>query len=145
MKPYIILFFVCFAQFGTAADAADAVQSTSSVDIEPAELLYEKRPVVVFADTPKDPKFIAQMRFLAQNFAAIEERDILIITDTDPAAQSVWRKRLRPHGFSLVLMSKEQQPIIRKPLPWSLREITAAVDKFPLRRQEMQDRAPSGR
>ncbi|HBU14399.1 MAG TPA: methylmalonyl-CoA epimerase, partial [Gemmobacter sp.] len=30
----------------------------------------------------------------------------------------------------------------RKPLPWDLREITRAIDKFPLRRQEMLDQHP---
>jgi hypothetical protein len=34
---------------------------------------------------------------------------------------------------------------IRKPLPWDLREITHAIAKFPLARQEMLERYPSGR
>jgi hypothetical protein len=34
---------------------------------------------------------------------------------------------------------------MRKPQPWSVREITRAIDRFPLRRQEMLERRPSGR
>ena len=64
---------------------------------------------------------------------------------TDPAAGSEWRKRLRPRGFSLVLMDKDLRPVIRKPLPWEVREIVASIDKFPLRRQEILERNPAGR
>ena len=65
-------------------------------------------------------------------------------TDTDPDARTDVRKKLRPRGFSLVLLDKDLKPVIRKPLPWEVREITHAIDKFPLRRQEIQQGAGSG-
>jgi hypothetical protein len=34
---------------------------------------------------------------------------------------------------------------VRKPLPWDVREITAAIDKMPLRRTEILERNPAGR
>ncbi len=107
--------------------------------------LFVKRPVVVFADSPNDPNFIRQMELLARAYPDLDDRDVILVTDTDPAANSEWRHKLRPRGFSLVIMDKDLAPVIRKPNPWTVREITAAIDKLPLRRQEVLERNPAGR
>lgn len=117
----------------------------SAVDVVLADQMYLKRPVVVFADSPNDPNFIRQLDLLARAYPALEERDVILVTDTDPEARSEWRQKLRPRGFSLVIMDKDLSPVIRKPLPWEVREITAAIDKLPLRRQEVLERNPAGR
>jgi Domain of unknown function (DUF4174) len=110
-----------------------------------ADQLFETRPLVVFADSPEDPSFIRQMELLARGYPYLAERDVLLVTDTDPAARSEWRLKLRPRGFSLVIMDKDLRPVIRKPLPWDVREIVAAIDKMPLRRTEILERSPAGR
>jgi hypothetical protein len=110
-----------------------------------AEFLWLKRPVVVFADSPEDPAYETQMRLLASDPAALEERDVVVLTDTDPAAKSAIRQKLRPRGFSLVIVDKDGEAKLRKPLPWDVREISRAIDKFPLRRQEELERHPAGR
>jgi hypothetical protein len=110
-----------------------------------ADQMFVKRPLVVFADSPNDPNFIRQMDLLATALPALEERDVILVTDTDPEARSEWRQKLRPRGFSLVIMDKDLKPVIRKPNPWTVREIAAAIDKLPLRRQEMLERNPAGR
>lgn len=106
------------------------------------DFLWQKRPVVVFADTPEDPSFRAQMDYIARDIAALDERDVVVITDTDPAAETAIRKALRPRGFSVVILDKDGEVKLRKPLPWHVREIVRAIDKFPLRRQEIEDRFP---
>lgn len=154
-----LLPFVATAQEASAIDppvqveeaAIEAVAETpaygprDAAEVVFADLLYEFRPVVVFADSPNDPNFLRQMELLARDLAALQLRDVVLITDTDPEARGEWRLRLRPRGFSLVLMDKDLRPVIRKPLPWEVREIVAAIDKFPLRRQEMLERNPAGR
>jgi len=134
---------------GTASTGAMAAPAPygprDAADVVLADLLYVQRPVVVFADSPNDPNFIRQMELLARDLPALEMRDVALITDTDPDARGEWRLKLRPRGFSLVLMDKDLRPVIRKPLPWEVREIVAAIDKFPLRRQEMLERNPAGR
>ena len=64
---------------------------------------------------------------------------MVILTDTDPAAPSEARTTLRPRGFSMVLLEKDGKVMLRKPLPWSVREITHAIDKFTLRQQEIRE------
>ena len=110
-----------------------------------AEQEYLKRPLVVFADSPDDPAYIRQMELLARAYPELEARDVILITDTDPAAKSEWRQKLRPRGVSLVIMDKDLKPVIRKPIPWDVREITHAIDKLPLRLQEMLVENPAGR
>jgi hypothetical protein len=102
-----------------------------------ADLRWLKRPVVVFADTPADPAFQMQMRLLEAAPEPLAERDVVVIIDTDPKAKTEVRQKLRPRGFSLVLMDKDGAVTLRKPLPWDVREITRAIDKMPLRREEI--------
>lgn len=117
--------------------SAAELQVVDAGEVEPAAFLWEARPVVVFADTSADPAFVEQLRMLTRDPGQLIARDVVVVTDTDPAANSTWRRSLRPEGFSLVLLDKDGQVKQRKPSPWSVREIWRAIDKFPLRRQEM--------
>lgn len=129
----------------TTSPEADGTIIMDAAGVTLAEFQWLKRPVVVFADSPNDPNFIRQMDLIARDTGELALRDVVVITDTDPAGKSAFRDRFRPRGFSLVLMDKDGLTTLRKPLPWDVREITRAIDKFPLARQEMLDRYPSGR
>lgn len=142
IRPWHALVFAALLPFMAQAEGFGPLPAEQVIL---AEQLYVARPIVVFADSPNDPNFIRQMELLARAYPALEERDVILITDTDPEARSEWRTKLRPRGFSLVIMDKDLAPVIRKPLPWEVREITAAIDKLPLRRQEMLERNPAGR
>ena len=145
MNLFYIIALAAFLPIAGAAQTVEPPLVVSAPDVVLADLLWVKRPVVVFADSPDDPNFVRQMQLLERDAGDLEDRDVLVITDTDPAAKSAIRLKLRPRGFSLVLMDKDGQAKLRKPLPWDVREITHAIDKFPLVRQEALDRYPSGR
>jgi len=106
---------------------------------ELSEYLWTNRPLVVFADTPNNPHFIRQMAMLAEDPNELTSRDVVILTDTDPKTQSSLRETLRPRGFMLVLLGKDGKVKLRKPRPWTVREIIRAIDKFPLRRDELRE------
>ena len=110
-----------------------------------ADLLYQKRIVAIFADDPLDPNFLRQMALVAINSADLVERDVIVVFDADPAAATALRTKLRPRGFALVILDKDGKVALRKPLPWDTREISRAIDKFPIRREEMLQRRPAGR
>jgi len=147
MKLLHILVLSCFLPLAAAAqDApAPAFGPIDAAGVTLNDFLWLKRPIVVFADTPNDPAFQRQMQRINADLAPLEERDVVIITDTDPAARTEVRQRLRPRGFSLVLMDKDGEVKRRNPAPWGVRDITHAIDRFPLRRQEMLQQRPSGR
>jgi len=128
-----------------AAPVTPAFGPVSAADTDLGALLYLKRPVVVFADSPNDPSYLQQMELLLQDLPSLEARDVILVTDTDPAAKTEWRTKLRPRGFSLVVMDKDLTPVLRKPLPWEVREITRVIDKFPMRRREVLESNRTGR
>lgn len=104
------------------------------------EFLWIKRPIVVFADNENDPRFVQQMALLHDRRDALVSRDVVVLTDTTPAAKSALRKALRPRGFMLVLIGKDGNVYLRKPFPWNEREISRSIDKLPMRQQEVEDR-----
>ena len=60
----------------------------------PEEFLWQARPVVVFADTAADPAFLMQIKALQDLPKPLIDRDVVVITDTDPAAGSAWRRQV---------------------------------------------------
>ncbi len=112
----------------------------SAQDVALSDFHWVKRPVVVMADSPADPRYVQQMQFLMARPDALADRDVVIVTDTDPGARSSVRRELRPRGFMLTVISKDGTIITRKPSPWDVREITRSIDKQPLRQQEVRDR-----
>jgi hypothetical protein len=135
--------------FSAGADEAPAdppvFAPVPASEVVEGDLLFLRRPVIVFADNPNDPAFVRQMQLLDRYYPQFETRDVILITDTDPANQSSLRRKLRPRGFSLVLMDKDWKPMIRKPLPWEGREIINSIDKMPIARTEALERNPAGR
>lgn len=109
----------------------------SPTEAAPEDFLWTARPIAVFADTPNDPAFREQIRALEAGAEALIERDVVVIADSDPGANSVWRQQFHPRGFSMVIIDKDGQVKQRRPLPWDVREISRAIDKLPLRRQEI--------
>lgn len=99
--------------------------------------LWEARPVIVFADSEKDPRFVRQMDALDGATDEMAERDVVILTDTDPSTLSPLRKRLRPRGFQILLIGKDGQIKLRRPHPISAEDLNRQIDRMPMRRREM--------
>ncbi|MEM9715193.1 MAG: DUF4174 domain-containing protein [Pseudomonadota bacterium] len=103
-----------------------------------SEYLWQKRPIVVFADSEFDPLFVEQMELLEAGLAELEERDVVILTDTDTSETSELRRELRPRGFAIVLVGKDGGVKLRKASPWDVRELSRNIDKMPIRQQELR-------
>lgn len=145
MKLFQILALTVLLPGSAVAQPAEPLTALEAQGLTEAEFLWFKRPLVVFADTAEDPLFARQIELLAREPAALRLRDVVVIVDTDPAAKTAFREKLRPRGFSMVILDKDGSVEIRKPRPWTVREITAAIDKFPLARVETLERFPAGR
>ncbi|OIP83593.1 MAG: hypothetical protein AUK37_07055 [Rhodobacterales bacterium CG2_30_65_12] len=138
---------------GVAPVGAEAVAPVGEEDDKPApglviteageqaldDFLWLARVLVIFADSENDPRFVQQMENIMERSDELFTRDVVVITDTDPSVLSPIREALRPRGFALVLIGKDGQRYLRKPLPWDVREISRSIDKMPLRQQELQD------
>ncbi|MGY6412230.1 MAG: DUF4174 domain-containing protein [Alkalilacustris sp.] len=126
-------------------DAEGGLLVLDAAEADLDSFLWVLRPVVIFANTPADPAFEQQMRWIMERADEFVERDVVVITDTDPASGSQARTRLRPRGFMVAIIDKDGEVKQRRPAPRSARELMAVIDRFPLRRQEMLERRPSGR
>ena len=132
------------------AEPAIAQDDMPVLDIRPAseivleDFLWLNRLIVVFANTERDPNFREQLELLAERPVDLIERDVIIVTDTDANAPSALREKLRPRGFSFVLIDKDGVIKLRKPSPWHVREIVRSIDKTELRQQEVRDAVEAG-
>jgi hypothetical protein len=118
----------------------DRTQVFDASEVSLPELQWIARAVVVFADSPNDPMFRQQMDLLLAEIDRLVERDVILITDTDPAARNSVRLDLRPRGYALTVVDKDGRVLQRKPEPWSVRELTGSIDRTLLRQQEIEDR-----
>ena len=135
---------LCLATAAPAADDPDQPAVPGSIieaeDLTLDSFLWVARPIVVFADTPADPRMQQQLDMLRAEIDRLADRDVVVLVDADPAAKGPIRSRLRPRGFQLVLIGKDGGIKLRKPFPYSVREITRTIDKMPMRQQEIRDR-----
>jgi hypothetical protein len=153
MQSTALKVFAFLAALGTGGMAAATDTALSPVErwetdktvvfdaseVELADFMWIARPVVVFADSPNDPAFRRQLELLTERQNELVERDVVLITDTDPGARSSVRMKLRPRGFMLTLVDKDGGVKLRKPSPWHVRELSRQIDKTPIRLQELQD------
>lgn len=120
-------------------DATPLIFMEGEVD-DLSQFIWENRLVVIFADSPNDPNFGLQIAYLKERIRELADRDVIVLTDTDPSAQSALRTKLRPRGFMMVLIGKDGEVKLRKPFPWDVRELTHSIDKMPIRQREIRDR-----
>ncbi|MFY0596185.1 MAG: DUF4174 domain-containing protein [Cognatishimia sp.] len=132
-----------YAQDQAPAPEADAPTPSIFFDangVDIAEFQWVNRLVVVFADSPADPRFAQQMEMLEALPEELAERDVIVLSDANPALKTALRTKYRPRGFMMVLVGKDGTVYLRKPLPWDVREISRSIDKLPTRQQEIRDR-----
>ena len=91
----------------TGIEPVDPMEPRDAAELTLEEFRWVARPIIVFADTPADPRFIEQMQLLAARPDPLMERDVVIIVDTNPDARSEIRRALRPRGFALVVLQKD--------------------------------------
>ena len=94
--------------------------------------------MIIFADSEKDPRFQRQIASLAARPDEMAERDVVILMDTDPGANSELRRRFRPRDFQILLIGKDGQIKLRRPHPITAEDLNRQIDRMPIRRREMQ-------
>ena len=130
----MMLLRVCFIFIFFFASIAYATEKSLEITyVEPnteiRDLIWEKRPVLVFSNSHLDPNLKQQIKMFASDPNALLSRDVQVFVDHTPEPNSNLRKRFRPKGFLIILIGKDGQIKLRKNTPWSAREITRVIDK----------------
>ncbi len=91
MKRFLILGLFALLGLPAIGQEADAVpepvvmlEIRDATDVALADFLWLNRLIVVFADTDRDPAFQRQMELLSERPAALFERDVVVVIDTNP-------------------------------------------------------------
>ena len=137
LGTFLVITAVLLLSFAKVANAEENYFMEVEKNTNIKDFEWAQRPIVIFANSDRDPNFISQMEFLSQDIKALKERDIVVLIDTNPSIPSALRKKLRPHGFAFILIGKDGQVKLRKPSPWNIREIARVIDKMPIRQQEI--------
>lgn len=141
---FMIAMVLSGAAWAQDEEAVPVLDVRNAADVTLDEFLWVNRLLVVFAGTERDPAFQRQMELLAARPEELLERDVVILTDTDPSGESEVRKELRPRGFSFVFIDKDGVVKLRKPDPWHIREIIRSIDKTELRQREIREAQAEG-
>ena len=116
---------------------SDPTRIFEAQNVDLTDVMWTARPWIIFADSPRDPIFKQQMALWRAGLNVARDRDVMIVVDTDPSAQTQLRKTLRPKGFTWVLIGKDGVVKLRKPFAWNMRELSRVIDKMPMRQQEI--------
>lgn len=122
----------------TGMEAVDPLEPRDATLLMLEDFQWVARPIIIFADSPNDPRVAEQLALLAARPAPLLERDVVILVDTDPSARSAIRTQLRPRGFSIVVMQKDGAVGFRRPSPRDVREIIRGIDNFSFRQEELR-------
>ncbi len=117
---------------------ADPTRVFDAAEVDLTDFLWIARPIVVFADTPADPRFREQVDLLAARPEELARRDVVVVLDATPSARTSAREKLRPRGFMVALIGKDGSVSLRKPFPWDVREFSRSIDKMPMRQEELR-------
>lgn len=131
----LLLLILAALPFGAAAADADAGADPL------ADLLWTKRPLIIFADSPRDPRLERQLKALEREREELEKRDVVIIVDTEPGPSrfdtTPLREKFRPHDFNVLLIGKDGSVKMRRPVVVTAFDVMRLIDRLPMRKEEI--------
>lgn len=140
MKTKLGIAIAAGAIAATQAGAAPELFRTLPQDApDLSDLRWEKRPVLLFAPSRDDPAYTRQMALFESARDALAERDIVVLSDTDPKAPSKLRQGFQPGGFKLVLIGKDGGIKLEENGILTPQQLFAVIDSMPMRRREASE------
>jgi hypothetical protein len=104
----------------------------------------KNRVLLIFAPSKIDPRWQKQNALLIGSAAAFRDRDLVRLDDleTQGTRGAALRTRygVKPGQFRILLIGKDGHVASGGPTPLSLSELTAQIDRMPMRREERRRR-----
>lgn len=102
----------------------------------------KNRLLLIFAPSKADPRWLAQNMLLAGSAADFQERELLrfdyLEHGGDKGAALRTRYGVKPGEFRVLLIGKDGYVASGGPTPIRLHELTAQIDRMPMRREEIK-------
>lgn len=138
-SPILTAAAIAIAPLQGLAETGDAIAMPPTAIAGLDAFRWKNRPVLVFAPSPDDPVFIEQSALLDAAQEGLLERDIVVLSDTDPQLDGAQRRRLGVQGFEVVLIGKDGGVKLRVQEPIAAEALFSVIDAMPMRRREMAD------
>ena len=126
-RIFILSIFLIITNVNASDGTLEITYVEPNTDIK--DLIWEKRPVLVFSNSHLDPNLKQQIKMFGSDPNALSSRDVRVFVDDKSEPNSKLRKRFRPKGFLIILIGKDGQIKLRKNSAWSARELTRVIDK----------------
>jgi hypothetical protein len=111
--------------------------SDDAVDLD--KYRWSRRLLLLFAPSETEPSYVQQRAALEAAESDLAERDMVVISDTDPEAQGALRRTFGVEGFAVLLIGKDGGVKLQRQEPITADALFAVIDAMPMRRQEMRD------
>lgn len=99
---------------------------------------WKNRPVLIFTSTDTHRKYSKQMEIFEISKEQLNERDIVVLVDSNPVPPSNLRRKYKPEGFLFVLIGKDGGVKFKSEEPVSMETLASIIDAMPMRQREMQ-------
>jgi hypothetical protein len=106
-----------------------------------AQMKWERRILLVAAQTATDPQLAEQRRILSAWRKESDARDLTVVeivgdslSGAADSAAVVRRKYRMPAGFTAILIGKDGREKLRSPRPFPAAVLAATIDAMPMRR-----------
>ncbi len=109
------------------------------------QFIWEKRVIIVVAETPVNEYFKTQMNILGGEKNGLDERDLIVLSnfsdDISAGDRSVLYEKYgsTEKPFTIVLLGKDGGVKLKRHAPVSADELYTLIDSMPMRRREMKD------
>lgn len=104
----------------------------------------KNRVLLIFAPRKTDPRWQKQNALLQHSAAAFQDRDLVrrdCLEESGASGQALRAHYgIKPGQFRVLLIGKDGHVASGGPTPIRLEELTAQIDRMPMRREEMRQR-----
>jgi len=107
---------------------------------EISKWLWEKRPLIIFVDSEKNPAYQKQLAILQKEVAGLQSRDVVVLTCAGDYPELRSKYRVTKPGVTALLIGKDGGEKWRVDKPFSVEELLRVIDAMPMGSQEARSR-----
>jgi hypothetical protein len=113
---------------------------TAFADPDLPSYRWKNRVLVILAPSDKDQKLEEQRASASASAAGFSERDLIVVTEIGVEGPIHRKYGIRESDFQVLLIGKDGRSTLQWPKPVSSEVIFSAIDRMPMRREEMSKR-----
>ena len=148
----LIVFLMCMAMSTMAfaqvdIEAGKIHQDNTAIDvddlIDDPNYKHDYRFLIVISVNENHPDYVAQVKEIRKNSYLLKERDVVILADTKPPANTRLRKRFFTKlPFQTTILDKQNQRIWRKDSVNLVHDMIRVIDKSKHAQREKDNKRP---